>query len=273
MSTLFTEILLYGSPLLKYPYQGPLKRNQSSSSPSTGTHTNPDRLMKCATLLRTWYDYILSLPASEFSHLPGAIWAHLVGSIILGLRLSFPLPNTYLCPGGWDHATARRILDFGGFLMHFTEGQGRDGLAIENLAPASTCKRTTTSTDVLSASKVVINMVKQKYEKRLKALEMPEAAHPGQLGGLDDRRSMLNKCPMLDGSLDQYIQDWDERLFDPMTGLFNPVQDVSALNETEASEAGNKSGSGSQPLMYHDLWATMTMGWSQDGFGNVDFGA
>lgn len=227
--------------------------------------------MKCATLLRTWYDYILSLPTSEFSYLPGAIWAHLVASIILGLRLSFPLPSTYLVPGGWDHATARRIMDFGGFLTHFTEEQGCDDLAV-NLAPALTCKKTTTSTDILSASKVVINMVKQKYEKRLEALEMAEAAHPGQLDGLDDRRSMMNKCPMLDGSLDQYIQDWDERFFDPMTGLFDPAQDVSsALNETGASEG--MSGSGSQPLVYHDLWATMTMGWSQDGFGSVDFGA
>lgn len=267
MVNLFTEIILYGSPLLKYPYERAPKRDQPTPATSEG-------LLKCATLLRKWYGYILSLPTSEFSHLPGAIWAHLVASIILGLRLSFPLPHNYHCPGGWDHATARRVLDFGGFLTHFTEEEGRDDLAVKNLAPASTCKKTTASTDVLSASKVVINMVKQKYEKRLETLETAEAAHLGQLDGLDDRRSMANKCPMLDGSLDQYIQDWDERFFDPMTGLFNPVQDVSsALNETGSSESNDTSGSASQPLVYHDLWATMTLGWSQDGFGNVDFGA
>lgn len=254
MANLSTEIVLCGSPLLKFPYERAQGRDQSFSI----TYADPDRLSQCATLLRTWYDYILSLPTSEFSHFPGTVWGQLVASIILGLRLSFPIPNS--CPD-WDHTASRRVLNYGEFLSQFSGADGRD--RVHDLAPTSTCAGTA-SIDVLSASKVVVDMVRRKYEKRLAALGLAEAtAHTG-LAGLD--RSM-NKCPMLDGSLDQYIQDWDERFFDPM-GLLSTPQGTSGL-ETGSGES--MYGMGLQPRPFHDLWATMTMGWSQDGFGDVDF--
>ncbi|KAJ4419939.1 hypothetical protein N0V82_004653 [Gnomoniopsis sp. IMI 355080] len=257
MANLITNIVLCGFPLLKFPYVRTQKRDQSSAA-----YADPDRLFRCATMLRTWYDYILSVPTAEFSYLPGTVWAQLVASIILGLRLSFPLPN-----GGtdWDHAAARRVLNFGDFLTQFSRGV--DGVDGADLAPTSS--RRSTGTDVLSASKLVVDMVRRKYEKRLAALEMAEATrgphHPG-LAGLD---KSVNKCPMLDGSLDQYIQDWDERFFGP-TSYFSPVQGISGL---EAGTGTSASGSESQPAHFHDLWATMTMGWSQDldGIGNMDF--
>lgn len=138
-------------------------------------------------------------------------------------------------------------------------------------AAITTTTTTTTTTDILSASKVVINMVKQKFDKRLAALEMAEASHTG-LEDLMDARRTMNKCPMLDGSLDQYIQDWDQRLFDPVTSNSMLAQDVSPVWEETGLGEANTSGTGSQPLVYHDLWATMTMGWSQDGRYDVGSG-
>lgn len=265
LSNLITEIALHGSPILKYPYERAQKRDRSSAAVS---HADPNRLLICGNLLRKYYDYILSLPASEFSHLPGAIWGHMVASIILGLRLSFPIPNE-TCPS-WDHRAARQTIQFGNFLATFS-GTDESGESV-NLAPASTSSSSgnkSTSTDVLSAMKVVVDMVRRKYEKRLAASELAEAIQqPPHHPGLADLDKSANKCPMLDGSLDQYIQDWDDRFFDP-TGLPNSVQGVPAL---ETPAYGATLGTESQPLAFHDLWATMTMGWSQDGFGSVDFG-
>lgn len=250
MTTLVTEIVLYGSPLLKFPYERAQKREQSAPI----AYADPNRLLSCAHLLRTWYDYILSLPASEFSHFPGAIWGHFVASVILGLRLSFPIPSG--CPD-WDHGAARRILDFGGFLAAFGAAEG----SASGVDAATAHGRKNTSTDVLSASKVVVDMVRHKYEKRLAALEMAEASqgppHP-LLPGTD---KSMSKCPMLDGSLDQYIQDWDERFLDT-TGFGTPIQGGSGWD----TGSGDATGTNSQTLTFHDLWATMTMGWSQDGF-------
>lgn len=265
MATLVTEIVLYGSPLLQYPYEKAQRRDQSSPT----AQADPNRLLSCASLLRTWYDSLLALPASEFAHFPGATWGHIVASIILGLRLSFPIPNG--CPG-WDHGAARQILDFGTFVAQFSGAaavDGSDGAA--DLAPASSSgsRKGSTATDVLSASKVVIGMVRRKYDQRLAALERAEAPqpppHPMLPPGTEDKS--MYKCPMLDGSMDQYIQDWDARIFDP-TGYVDPTQ--GAFGWETGSEGATATGA--QPLVFHDLWATMTMGWSQDGSDNMDFG-
>lgn len=199
------------------------------------------------------------MPASEFSHFPGAVWGQLVVSIIMGLRLSFPMPIG--CPG-WDHAAARRVLNLGDFLARFSDAEGR--LDNGNLVPAS-CRRST-GTDVLCASKVVVDMVRRKYETRLAALEMVNTMHSPQLGlqGLD---KSTKGCPMLDGSLDQYISDWDERFFDP-TAFVSPVQGMPGV---EAGYSEAVSGTGPHLSPFHDLWATMTVSWSQDGYGNVGF--
>lgn len=91
----------------------------------------------------------------------------------------------------------------------------------------------TKKVDVLSASKVVMKVVKKKYERRL---ELSEIVNAGQ------------GCPMLDGSLDEYLLLWDAGL-DSMT------------SSTTAPLCGK---SGSQPVAFHDLWATMTMGWARE---------
>ncbi|CAN8100193.1 unnamed protein product [Discula destructiva] len=256
MASLVTEMVLYGSPLLKFPYEKVERRDK----PSTMANADAGRLTSCVHLLRTWFDLILSLPISEYSHFTRLVWSHIVVSIVMGLRLSFPIPSG--CPG-WDHAAARRTLHFGGFLARFSAIGGSDSQS--NLAPASS--RKSTGTDVLSASKVVIDVVRRKYEKRLAAWEQVEAMQPPHplLSSMD--KGMF-QCPMLDGSLDQYIQDWDGTLLDTTTFTASAL---GVLDTGMESEAGSRPGQQAWGSHYHDLWATMTMGWTQDEFPPMDF--
>lgn len=250
---LFSDIVLQGYVLLKFPYYNPRKQNQSSQDPLA----DPNRLWSCAKALRTWYDYISALPDAEFANFTATDWGHFVGATILGLRLSFPLPND--CPS-WDHAAAREVVDLGSFLDRFTH----DGSGTANLTPASS--KSNSSTDVLSASKVVLGVVKRKYDKRLAALEKAALAQPPHPmpAGAD---SELHKCPMFDGSLDPFIETWDDTFLDP-SSLLN----ASLIDPAMGAVPGAGSSNNTQPVVYHDLWATMTMGWSQDSLANMDFG-
>lgn len=272
-ANLFAEIVLLGYPLLDFPYRHS-KKSLDLSSP--GLHADPDRLLSCAAVLRVWYQHIATLPASEFLHFTGIEWCAFVIAVILGLRLSFPMPSE--CPG-WDHATARRTLSLGSFLEAFSNAEE----PVEDTPAAGG-----SNMDILSASKVVVGVVRLKYEKRLAALEEEEAAaaaakktaqlpmsppvppHP-MLPGVDDS---LRRCPMLDGSLDGYLKSWDDTF---RTTASKPVVASEVDTWSGAWDGiGTASGagpSGRQSVVFHDLWATMTMGWTRDGdgLGDVDF--
>jgi hypothetical protein len=251
IANLFTEIFLHGYTLLRFPYYNTPKQAQ----PSQEALVEPSRLWSCAKALRTWYDYLLSIPTSQFTDFSAIDWGHFVGMIVLGLRLSFALPRE--CPS-WDHAAAREVVSFGSFLEKFTH----DDCDTAILTPASS--KSNSGTDVLSASKVVLGVVKRKYEKRLAALEkaaLMQPPHPVPT----DVDAGLRKCPMFDGSLDPFIETWDDTFLDP-SSLLN----ASLMGPGLTGVPGAGSSSDPQPMIYHDLWATMTMGWSQDNLANME---
>lgn len=252
IATLFTKIFLQGYTLLKYPYYN----SQKQTYPSQDSLVDPSRLWQCAKTLRTWYDYISSLPDSEFANFTAIDWGQFVAMTIVGLRLSFPLPKD--CPS-WDHAAAREVVGLGSFLERFTH----ESSDAANLTPASS--KSSANADVLSASKVVLGVVEHKYEKRLAALEKASLAqqpHPMPV----DVDSVLRKCPMFDGSLDPFIESWEDTFLDPSS-----LANASFMDPGLVAVPGASSSSEAQPVVYHDLWATMTMGWSQDNFENMDF--
>lgn len=100
----------------------------------------------------------------------------------------------------------------------------------EDLTPAS--KRV----DILSASRVILQVLKTKYNRRVAILTAPVLNEPlGHQG-----------CPMFDKDMQPYLTAWDAG-FDAQSVLPTP----------------NINTEGQQP-MYHDLWATMTMSWAND---------
>lgn len=137
----------------------------------------------------------------------------------MAIRLSFSLPE---CPD-WDAAWARSELQFDDFLTRICEG--------DDLTPVNT------RVDVASASRVVLRVVQTKYNRRVAALDTPAQTTPGNMQG----------CPMIDGSLDQYLPVWDAGFTThPSPGIPSRAPD------------------GSSQTMFHDLWATMTMSWAAD---------
>ncbi|KAI8717128.1 hypothetical protein NCS52_00787400 [Fusarium sp. LHS14.1] len=91
----------------------------------------------------------------------------------------------------------------------------------------------TTSTDLLSASRAMLGLAKTKYDRRLELLEKPAPVTPV---------SRVFGCPMMDGSLRRSVEQWDHN-FTNLSGWAEPKN----------------------PPLFHDVWATMTMGWGNVG--------
>lgn len=131
-------------------------------------------------------------------------------------------------------------------------------------------KKRSTGTDVLSASKTVICIVQKRYDRRLATLEEEaaasyHAAHEMQTMVVDDGINRMRNCPMFDGSMNPYLEVWDETFLNTLDyanpALIVPTVDsgyVDAVNDKDIPNPVIKQTG------FHDLWATMTMGWGQD---------
>ncbi|KAI8681728.1 hypothetical protein NCS55_00425600 [Fusarium keratoplasticum] len=186
-------------------------------------HPPVSRLRSCVTNLRALFDYLTDLGQSGFMAFTSVDWTKFVLSVILAVRLSFPMSEVK----DWDHAWAREELRFEAFLETMCDGA--------DLTPVST------RVDVLSAGRVVLRVVKEKYDRRVAMLNMT-ASHgkgPGPQG-----------CPMFDRSMEPYISAWDTG-FD-MSSVMPPFPP-----QQQSQQEG-------QQAVFHDLWATMTMGWAND---------
>lgn len=258
-----TEIVLYGQPLLKFPSK------PSNTRPDIESHIDPERLLRCVNVLRLWFDLIMSLPPSGYICFTSIQWSYFVMNIILGLKLSFPLPHD--CPT-WDHGAARKTLDLGSFFESFSRIGGTEAQTVPALA---TPDRKRSSTDVLSASKVVVAIVQSRYERRLAALEKAEAAFsqyhtavaPHMMTAVDEGVLRIRNCPMFDGSMDPYLETWDDTFVNTLDFSNATLGVPPTIDNGYAS--GLADGGISNPIIkqtgFHDLWATMTMGWGHEG--------
>ncbi|EXA40195.1 hypothetical protein FOQG_01262 [Fusarium oxysporum f. sp. raphani 54005] len=182
-------------------------------------HPSSARLTRCVNNTRALFDYLLNL--DSFKYFTSIDWTKFILSVILAVRLSFPISEV----PDWDHAWARSQLRFDEFLEFMCDGP-------EDLTPSS--KRV----DVLSASRVILRVVKSKYDRRIAMLIAPS---------LTSRGVGHQGCPMFDKDMQPYISAWDTD-FDMNSAMLTPGLNTDG-----------------QQTMYHDLWATMTMSWANDG--------
>lgn len=302
ISNWFTEIILYGQPLLKFPSRPPTKARPAAvaTTQSPRQHMDAERLLRCTHILRLWFDYVMNLPPSGFISFTAIEWSYFVITIILGLKLSFPLPHD--CPS-WDHAAARQVLNMGSFFEKFATLGGAAAAAntttqitpSASSIPGSTSnnnpnrKRAASATDVLSASKVVVGVVQNRYERRLAALEKVEAAKAAAASkyrtehmmqqmtmtadGSGANNNSLRSCPMFDGSMDPYLESWDDTFVNTLEFATPALVNVptvvdsgyfdNAVMQDEGRAPGTSASASIQQTGFHDLWATMTMGWGQ----------
>ncbi|KAF4124550.1 hypothetical protein GMORB2_5216 [Geosmithia morbida] len=230
LGSLFVESYIQGGAIL--------------SSTATALQT-PPRLSSCVTPLSRLLSEVSSLPPSTFPRLTVAGWAYVVMGIVMAFRLSLPpSPVALPCDSGscfpfFDHRRARKELGLAEFLHAMTTGSGdHDG-----------------NDNVLSATRVILKVVKAKFDRRVQAADVQDAAAAPA--------AVPSTCPMLDGSLDSYLGLWDPLLTMPSIMPSTMPSDHHAFASASGTSSSGKDG-GSKQAVFHDIWATMTMGWTRD---------
>lgn len=233
LATLFTELYLNTAGLIP-------RYTRSKSLQANGIlEPQPAKLSSSVASIRQFQDLILSLDRCAILGFSAIDWCRFVLVLTMAIRLSFPIADC--CD--FDSAWARSELRLGDFLQEFCKNDDSAPGLLPTASP---------NFDVLSASRVVFGMVKSRFEKRMAAIEREnEVVRGAQIG-----------CPMLDGSLDQYFPQWDAELnASAATMQPNAEEIVSRPRTAQASviRPGLQNN-------YHDMWATMTMGWSKENW-------
>ncbi|TGJ81148.1 hypothetical protein E0Z10_g7604 [Xylaria hypoxylon] len=265
-----TEAMMLVPPLLHMPRKFN-SRNSIETIPS-------DHLLHAAHKVRAVFNHVTSLTSHDFSGFSGADYGRFIIAVILAYRLSFPLPG--ICRN-YDVAQGRRILDLGAMLRKLVkepddEGQGDPKGKGGNKGGATPTTKPRKS-DAASALRIVLRSVMMKFEEKSAAFEAMSAAATGEEWATRDLRST---CPMLNGSLDEYIPLWAG---EQSAGSHATSQTSSSRVTTTAALSSDLGfvgpmeqmglGVGSiedKPLMYHDLWTTMTTGWGDMGEVNME---
>ncbi|KAI1779255.1 hypothetical protein F4818DRAFT_438041 [Hypoxylon cercidicola] len=227
---------------------------------------------------RAVLDYITSLSSAQLGFFSGPDMTRLILLVVLAYRLSFPMPA---CPG-YDYAQGRQVLEFGMHLAKLSAIEEEEDAAGKDGGGDGKSGGANKKVDVVTAMRVVLGSVKAKFDKKSAELEAAAAAAAAAEEG--GRRARM--CPMFDGSLDQYLPLWE--------GQLHQQGDSSAvfMGSSYATSSHSSGGSSSAPVMatdsgvlsaaamdgalypppagglskpvFHDLWATMTMGWATD---------
>ncbi|KAI0522226.1 hypothetical protein F5B22DRAFT_465887 [Xylaria bambusicola] len=273
-----TEAIMLAPALMRIPRKFGAQDAEQASSRS---------LLHAAQVIRSVFDHILSLMPRPFAGFCGADYGRFIVTMVFSYRLSFPLLAS--CRD-YDVAQGRRILDLGAVLQQLVDSAEDDiqenGEAAKGKkagAPAGVGKKSK-KTDAASALKVVLRSVKVKFDEKSAAFEAMSAAATGEEWAVRDSGS---SCPMINGSLDSYISLWagQQQPQTQGTGSYaTSLTSSSGLATTEAASSipGLDSGASfvgpmaqmelsgeDKPLMYHDLWTSMTLGWAGD-MGDVN---
>lgn len=187
--------------------------------------------MNAVAPAKAFLDHVLGMDQEAFASLTAIDWCRIIIAIIIAIRLSLPIPE---CPD-FDSSWARSEVQLHSFLDCISS---RD-------EPLTTSP---VKIDTLSAVRVVLGVIQRKFEQRVQAAERQEAAAIRGLANFG--------CPFLDGSLDEYLTQWDPDLSTA------PVTE-STMTQVEDDAPANTLGAGKerQPV-FHDMWATMTMSWA-----------
>lgn len=168
--------------------------------------------------LKALLDDLTALDEAMFAEFTMDEWVRFISTVVLSLRLSFPLPE---CPD-FDSSWARSHLQFDEFLSCMC-GDTDLTNASENF-------------DILSASRVILGVVKANYHRQLRALEVWHEPPPGNEFG----------CPMFDPLLEPHLSLWD-----------SGIKQQQLATTTVSSESQDEV---TDPLsVFDDLLATIPM--------------
>jgi hypothetical protein len=268
LALLFARIYIAAAPIIPSPS---VRRAAPRSGQQAGHRPDADRLAGVIPTIKALLELVLVLGKEEMNSFDGAQWGRFIITIILAFKMSFPLEG---CEG-WRDGWARREIGLGGYLDRLAGTAEEGGDKGKETGGRG-------QIDVVSASKVVLEMVKRKWERRAARMDRREAEekerqlqlqqhpfgisapggfpmddwdHTGAGMGLGELRldRSMQGCPMIDGTMDSYLSLWDEP-FASAAGHSNLLSDM----------AGIDTGPGAYPLpsAHPDLWETLNMDWA-----------
>lgn len=224
LQSMFVGVYLQDGGLLKLPRLPPhLIKGRGPLAPIA------TKLAASVETLKAMLNYLLELNHSTIVNFAAPDWTRFILVVVLAVRLSFDTPE---CPD-FNHSWAREQIQLPQFMDRMCQ-QGTD------LTPASN------KVNVISAIRVVLGVVNEKYRHRLAALKSKEAMETRKLG---------IGCPMIDGSLTQECQDWESQWSTDLT------TSTMQMGSGVVGSLGQLEDGNGQPV-FHDLWTTMTMGWT-----------
>jgi hypothetical protein len=176
------------------------------------------KLKSCVTKIRMMLDFVTGLEESVFTAFTCNDWLKFITAIIAAFRLSFSLDEL----PGWNDSWARGVLRLDDFLSH--------------MCGASDLTTVNSRVDASSASRVVLRIVLDKYNRRIALHSNAAVAATPEMA----LSTSIQGCPMFDHSMGPYITAWDTG-FDMDTGM---------LPATDAVEEPQN--------LFNDWWSTMT---------------
>ncbi|OTA99116.1 hypothetical protein M426DRAFT_94591 [Hypoxylon sp. CI-4A] len=259
-STRKTSVLMASLSTDAYILAAPLMQTFRPRADMTGPLLDASKLQAATYTTRAFFDYVTGLPSDQIGYFCSVDLGRFILCVILAYRLSFPLPNS----PAYDYVQGRKVLDFGNILTKLcATNENEDDVGNGGNAGMDRDKKEGASkkVDVASALRVVLGSLKTKFERKSTDLEAK----------IEETNKKARRCPMLDGSMDQYIPLWDGQQGN--VDFTNPSYATSYLNAGSTAIPVDPLGSGvdnsqlpgaSKPMLFHDLWATMTMGWAED---------
>lgn len=205
----------------------PSKRQQSWISSSL-THLSISDLKNSLSSAKKFLEVLFSQPLSQFKYLTCILWGRVVQIIVLLSRLSFPIPRQ----PAWDANDAREYAPLGMYLDCLCHRLG-------NLSQTKSTTSIPTLPDGPYIFKMVLEKLKESHERRVAQCV---AAH-AQVSTSTDPIKEKPHCPMTDRSFTTLFDVWDSSRDDILRDLEVGVNPAT--------------------MGYHDIWATMTMGWAR----------
>ncbi|KAK0391139.1 hypothetical protein NLU13_0641 [Sarocladium strictum] len=254
LAVLFINLYLNAAGILQR--LGHYNSTPSSAKPAVSC-PDPYKLVQAVHSAKSFLNHILALSKKEFSTLTAADWCRIVLGIIVSLRLSLPIIG---CPE-FDSAWARREIRLIEFLERLSSQDGDDNKEI--VTTESRGDKANSKVDIAAATRVVFRVVKNKFQESIQA-----ATQQGDREKGNEASAVKFSCPMLDGSMEAYLPTLGSGVSVPAEPLITTAMIGGGLGGAHEDSACLRNGWAPEyprQHVFHDIWATMTIGWAEEG--------
>jgi hypothetical protein len=237
----FTNITIYSHELgfLRRPYRDHLKSADNSSS------ANQSHLFSCLDACKRFFEYLISIPESNYPNFTTVQWAGVVQAILVLSRLTFLMASNLRWTPDTTRANIPLVMYLDALCYRFQT------VSSPHTPPGSERPQVP---DVFFVFKLILGSVKKSYERRVASIAPKSfVVEMGKAVG-----AARGHCPMLDSSLAVYF-DSDLEMEDSTYGGSWDFSGGATLANTPAS-----SNNATKPPVYFDLWATMTGTWAEE---------